>query len=137
LPESAFWPIEPCPAPRQVQSDRWKRGRDVRPAVGRYRAFRDEVRLRRVWQPTSGDLVVFLMPIPKSKPPELYSGHPHQATPDIDNLVKALLDALYEDDSPVWTLTAAKVWSLTPGIYIERRAHAIGLPFIVPNEVRQ
>ena len=35
---------------------------------------------------------------------------PHRQKPDIDNLIKALLDALYADDSHVWKITAEKRW---------------------------
>lgn len=131
--ERAFWPITPCPAPRQVAADKWKRGRDIRGPVSRYRAFRDEVKLRRVWTPGPGDLVVFLMPIPKSRVREQLDGRPHEQVPDADNLLKALLDAVLDDDSHVWTITPAKVWSLTPGIFIERRPPAIALPFKLPE----
>ena len=130
-----FWPIVPVPAPRQSNADRWRRGSNVRPCVARYHAFRDECRLRGVWQPVPGDLVVFLMPIAVSRAHEGLDGLPHEQTPDLANLVKALLDALYVSDSSVWTLTAAKTWSTTPGIYIERRATSLCLPFRVPAEL--
>ena len=35
----------------------------------------------------------------------------HQQKPDIDNLLKALMDSLLEDDSKVYQLTANKIWS--------------------------
>lgn len=116
-----FWPVVPVAAPRQVQSDRWKPKRLRRPAVGRYRAFRDECRLRRVWAPTDGDLVVFLLPIPRTRRQEGLAGTPHRQVPDVDNLLKALLDASYARDEHVAQLSVAKYWSDTPGIYIERR----------------
>ena len=46
-------------------------------------------------------------------------GKPHQQRPDIDNLVKAVLDALCEDDSFVWNIEACKLWSDKAGIDIE------------------
>lgn len=60
--EARFWAITPTPAPRQVRRDAWKPSA----AVLRYRAFRDEVAARKVWAPTPGDVLVFLMPIPRS-----------------------------------------------------------------------
>lgn len=37
-------------------------------------------------------------------------GKPHQQKPDLDNLLKSL-DALYEDDSVIWKISAEKVWA--------------------------
>lgn len=123
-----FWPIIPRPAPRQSQRDK------IEPSlmVIRYRAFCTEIRLKRVWLPTPGDLVVFLVPMPKSWPKykkaEL-DGMPKETVPDADNYLKAWLDAAYVDDAHIWTIVPAKVWSSTPGIYIERREPEIRIPF--------
>ena len=114
---------------RESRRDKWK----PRPSVVRYRAYRDECNLRRVWQPTPGDLVVFLLPIANSLPAKAkmdMDGQPHLGVPDVDNLMKALLDALYVDDREIWMITAAKLWSLTPGIYIQRR-EPIAIPMTV------
>jgi len=46
-------------------------------------------------------------------------GEPHQSKPDIDNFLKGLLDAVFEDDSAVWSIWAEKRWRDTPGIYVE------------------
>jgi Holliday junction resolvase RusA-like endonuclease len=45
-------------------------------------------------------------------------GQPHQQKPDLDNLTKSLLDALFEDDSHLghWT---SKLWGETGMIVIE------------------
>ena len=37
-------------------------------------------------------------------------GKPHTKKPDIDNLIKALLDAVFSDDAHVHTVHAEKVW---------------------------
>jgi Holliday junction resolvase RusA-like endonuclease len=37
-------------------------------------------------------------------------GKPHANKPDIDNLIKALLDAVFRDDAHVHTIHAEKVW---------------------------
>lgn len=37
-------------------------------------------------------------------------GKPHQQTPDIDNLVKAIFDCLVENDSYIHTVYAKKIW---------------------------
>ncbi|MGU0055537.1 RusA family crossover junction endodeoxyribonuclease [Enterobacter hormaechei] len=38
------------------------------------------------------------------------NGKPHQQKPDKDNLEKALLDAIFDDDSRVWDGRVTKVW---------------------------
>ena len=108
-------PLEPTPKPRMTQRDRWAK----RPSVVRYYAFCDELRI--MWGIQSYHQVVpptlalrFNMPMPaswsKKKRLEM-DGAPHQQTPDIDNLIKAFLDALCEDDSYVYSVTAEKYWS--------------------------
>ena len=128
MSEAKFWPCVPAPWVRESNRDRFK----PRDRVLRYRAFRDEVRIRHVWAPMPGDLVVFCMPIPPSWPKrrrEAMDRRPHVQVPDVDNLLKALLDACYRDDAHIWQIAAAKVWSSTPGIVIERRG-----PFELPLE---
>ncbi len=49
---------------------------------------------------------------------QLMLGKPHQQRPDIDNLVKAFLDALCEEDSYVYDIRARKFWSNTGYILI-------------------
>lgn len=126
---SKFWPIVPTPWVREGRRDKWK----PRQRVVRYRAFRDECVLRKVWPPRPGDLVIFLLPMPKSwseTSRAMHDGHRHLQTPDVDNLLKALLDAVYHDDAHIWAITAVKVWSVRPGIYISRRADPpIEMPF--------
>lgn len=43
----------------------------------------------------------------------------HQQRPDIDNLSKAVMDALCEDDSYIFSLYATKFWAEEAGIEIE------------------
>lgn len=38
-------------------------------------------------------------------------GQPHEQKPDIDNLVKGLLDALLKEDKGVHTIIASKSWA--------------------------
>lgn len=110
--------ITPVPAPRQVRSDGWK----PRPSVQRYRAFRDEVRLRRVEVPQQGARVTFILPMPSSWTKYQRSkqdGQPHRQKPDIDNLLKALLDSVYGDDCGVSDIAARKVWGREGAIIVE------------------
>lgn len=105
-----LYPVVPVPKPRQTQSDRWKQ----RPAVMRYRAFCDDLRARKCTFPESGSHVIFHMPMPaswsKKKRAEML-GQPHRQKPDVDNLTKAVLDAVLKDDSGVWDMRTTKIWS--------------------------
>ena len=115
-----IYPITPCPKPRMTQADKWKK----RPPVMRYRAFADEVRLRGVTVDESRSQVIFTIPMPKSwsKRKKLeHDGEPHRQKPDIDNLAKALLDALFEDDSHIWRFSAEKRWGYTGLVTISER----------------
>ncbi|OAT14605.1 endodeoxyribonuclease [Buttiauxella gaviniae ATCC 51604] len=38
------------------------------------------------------------------------NGKPHQSKPDCDNMLKALMDALFDDDSSIWDCRITKVW---------------------------
>lgn len=38
------------------------------------------------------------------------TGKPHQQKPDIDNLIKSVLDSLCENDAYIWQVSASKVW---------------------------
>ncbi len=100
--------ITPNTKPRMTQRDKWK----VRPCVAKYRAFKDEVRLKRVSLPETYH-VIFVMPLPakwSAKNKALMDGQAHKIVPDKDNLEKALLDAIYGDDSHVWDGRVTKVW---------------------------
>ena len=109
--------VTPVGKPRQTQSDRWKQ----RPAVMRYRAFADELRLKyREDLPDSVSLVFFI-PIPASwskKKKAAMLGKPHQQKPDCDNLAKAVLDALKKEDQTVWRCHIEKYWAETGAIAI-------------------
>lgn len=93
-----------------TRSDRW----NIRPATTKYWAFKDA--LLEAW----GDRevpqqigLVFYIPMPESwsvKKKDLMNGKPHQVKPDIDNLVKAFLDSLLEDDAAIWDVRATKYW---------------------------
>jgi Holliday junction resolvase RusA-like endonuclease len=79
----------------------------------RYRAFADEVRLRGVEVKESGSHVVFVMPMPKSwsnKKRQEMDGQPHRQKPDIDNLLKSLLDALFANDAHINKIAISKKW---------------------------
>ncbi len=108
--------VTPVPKPRQTKRDVWAK----RPCVLRYRAFADAMRVAAAkydWKlPDNGLRIRFDLPMPKSwslKKQYEMVGKPHQQKPDIDNLVKSVLDALSSDDCSVWQITAEKRWALS------------------------
>jgi Holliday junction resolvase RusA-like endonuclease len=122
------YPVEPVPAPRQVRRDAWKPSAGVQ----RYRAYRDELRYRGVRVPVPFHHVLFVLPMPASWPKAKRAAHegmPHQAKPDRDNLEKALLDAVFGEDSHVWDGRASKLWGTEPLLIISPEPIGIVLPF--------
>lgn len=113
-----FIPVKPVPKPRMTRSDAWRQ----RPAVLRYFDYKDD--MKEAWgsREVPGTFtVVFHVPIPKSfskKKRSAMHGTPHQQRPDVDNYLKAFLDALCVDDSYVWDVRVTKLWSLEPGIEV-------------------
>lgn len=113
--------VPPMPKPRMVKSDAWKK----RPAVQRYWQWKDKIRQEAANQqlvlpPTFRATFFIAMPNswPKRKKLEM-AGKEHTQTPDTDNLMKALKDALCEEDSHIWHDSPIKVWSWKPAIYVE------------------
>ena len=101
--------IVPVPKPRMTRSDKWKK----RDCVLRYLAFCDDVRFNKISLPESGYHVTFVLPMPQSwskKKKAEMEGKPHQQKPDKDNLEKALLDAIFDDDCRIWDGRVSKVW---------------------------
>ena len=120
---------KPQPKPRMTRSDKWKK----RPIVQRYYGYCNIIKL--IDNRLSGRLskivdtgrinVVFFLPIPKSRDEK--EGDPHQVTPDIDNFLKALLDAICDNDSHVHEVTMKKQYTEgPPGTYINK-LKAVGL----------
>jgi Holliday junction resolvase RusA-like endonuclease len=111
--------ITPVAKPRMTKSDKWKR----RPAVLKYRAFCDELRLK-YQQPLPASVRIdFEIAMPdswaeKKKEKMWLAGH-HTTKPDLDNLVKSVLDALCKDDSHIYRIHASKMWARTPSITIK------------------
>lgn len=113
-------PVNPMGAVRQTKRDKWKK----RPVVERYHQFRDD--LRYACKSNNFELgdtfeIIFYIPMPKSwskkKMIKMYNT-PHNQKPDIDNLVKAVMDTLMTDDKQVWKIKAEKRWSDSGSIMI-------------------
>ena len=112
------YPITPVPKPRMTQRDKWSK----RKSVLKYWAFKDEVRLHKVNLPGRGAHVTFILPMPKSWPRKKKSElnrKPHQQKPDIDNLGKALLDAIFDEDCQIWDIRLTKIWGYEGKIIID------------------
>ena len=103
--------ITPIPKPRLTRQGRFT------DRAKRYYQFAEDVREFGIQVPESGAKLSFFIPMPKSwtkKKKAHMIGTPHQQTPDIDNLIKAVLDAIYEDDKVVWDIRASKHWAVGP-----------------------
>lgn len=104
--------LNPIAKPRMTQADRWKK----RPVVMKYRAFCDELReqaIKDYFELPETFSIVFYLPMPRSWSNPLrqkMAGCPHQQRPDLDNLLKAVLDAFLLEDKMVWQVKAEKRW---------------------------
>ncbi len=113
--------LTPIPKPRMTQRDVWAK----RPCVLRYRAFCDELRLHAKAQGFTLPerfAIRFWMPMPKSwseakKAKMLHK--PHQQKPDLSNLLKAVEDALLDEDERIYEVHASKRWAAIGAIEIE------------------
>ncbi|MFW6341277.1 MAG: RusA family crossover junction endodeoxyribonuclease [Wenzhouxiangella sp.] len=129
----SIYQITPVAKPRMTQRDKWAK----RPTVLRYRAFKDHVQAMNLQLPLDGAVVTFVLPMPASwsqrKRREL-DGQPHCQKPDLDNLVKALADACFTDDSTIHTMAARKIWGASGAIHI--RPWQWGDPWPEPIEAK-
>lgn len=111
-------PLEPMGKPRMTQRDRWAK----RSVVVRYFAYCDSLRAALPGFVVPDRLgLEFSIPMPKSwsaKKRVLLKGKPHKQRPDIDNLAKAFMDALADDDSYIYSLKAEKYWDESGSIKV-------------------
>lgn len=137
--------LRPVPKFRMSQGDKialaryYKTGRAskwLKPSALRYTEFCNAVRAENLSACISLEGIsevsfVFHMPLLKSWSKAERSrsmGAPHQKRPDLDNLIKAMLDAYYPkggtvgEDSHIWKIKAAKIYTLDkPKITVELR----------------
>lgn len=109
--------IDPTPKPRMTQADRWRK----RPCVLRYFDFKDKCRDTGLTFPNYGAHLTFHVPMPKSwskKKRKAMVNTPHQQRPDVDNYLKATMDAVLDEDSGVYDVRASKYWAETGAIEI-------------------
>lgn len=109
--------------PRMTQRDKWKQ----RPVVLRYRAWCDLVRFaagrtEKITLTYGIHLsAVFYLPCPVSwsqAERDRLMGTPHVGKPDVDNLLKGLMDALFVNDALVWSIEAKKYWDNRLGPHV-------------------
>ena len=111
-------PVTPLGKPRMTQMDKWKK----RPVVLKYHAFKDDLR-DHITDLPEVLTITFHLPMPKSwskiKQKE-FEGAPHKSRPDLDNLLKAIMDAVLMEDSHIHTFKdCKKVWAYEGSIEIE------------------
>ena len=112
--------IQPVAKPRMTRSDRWKK----RPVVLKYWQFKDALKEKaeqKNWDLSKDVTIYFSIAMPKSwskKKKKQMNLQPHQQKPDIDNLIKSVLDSLAEDDSYVYSVNAKKYWSEKGNVWI-------------------
>jgi len=125
LGEPRVYLFEPVPAPRMTKAASYS----DKPGVVKFRAFCAEVRRREIELPGAFRVEFFL-----AMPPSWTEAHrdhargeTHNVKPDLDNLVKALMDAVFYKrkggDSHIWCVVASKRWS-------EAESHFIVTPIL-------
>ena len=108
-----------------TQRDRWAR----RPCVLRYYEYKDKIVDAIPWEHDDKSVKIrtvkstFFFKPPKSwsrkKMREILADGLHRQKPDIDNLLKGVLDSLVADDSSVCCIKADKLWSEVPRTVIQ------------------
>jgi Holliday junction resolvase RusA-like endonuclease len=95
-----------------TQRDRWNQ----RPSVRAYNEYRNALALLSMsegWEPGEALRLTFVIPMPPSwsgKKKFVMAGTPHRQRPDLDNLVKGLLDS-FGEDAQIWRIEAEKRWA--------------------------
>ena len=113
-------PGAPMGKPRMTQRDKWAQ----RDCVMQYRAWCDRARLNCLGvtaTPVALDFTAHI-PMPPSwskKKQAAMAGELHRQKPDLDNIAKAIMDALWEDDSGIAHLHGHKFWCRNEDANIE------------------
>jgi Holliday junction resolvase RusA-like endonuclease len=113
--------VYPIGKPRMTRRDKWAK----RPAVLKYRIFADA--LRTCMEGIDLSDVIFLgvvayLPFPASygaKKREALAGKPHREKPDFDNVLKAVADALVDEDKGIALSSFRKYWEDDKGPRLE------------------
>lgn len=119
--------IKPMGKVRMVAGDKWvfklpesklsEKQLKRKAFLQKYWDYKDELRKQAAISdfviPSSNYWLVFTIPMAKSwskKKKREYDGQPHQQKPDKDNLEKAFLDCLCDEDSHVFDGRVTKIW---------------------------
>jgi Holliday junction resolvase RusA-like endonuclease len=102
-----------------TKSDAWKK----RPCVVKYWAYKAKLQGMVEWRLIDVCEYYFIfhlkMPNSWSEGKKLnMDGQPHKSRPDLDNLHKGLLDAIYKEDGHVWKIASEKVWARKSSIEV-------------------
>lgn len=116
--------VEPVGKPRMTQRDKWL----VRAPVAKYRSFCDALRADVALHKLEFSMLaplelLFVLPMPRSwsaRKRASKNGGPCRSRPDIDNLIKGVLDALFEEDCGVWKVTAEKQWGVEGFVFVRQ-----------------
>jgi len=104
--------IDPVGKPRMTRRDAWAH----RKCVDDYFAFKDKLVLlakKSKFILPDKFRVEFLIRMPNSwsdKKKKEMIGKPHQQKPDLDNLVKSIMDCLRKSDASVYHINMSKTW---------------------------
>ncbi len=93
-----------------------------RKCVLKYWAYKAELKILGAYLPESNSHLIFYLPMPKSlsKKKKLKMNlMPHQQIPDLDNLEKGFLDAIFENDAHIWDGRITKRWAYTGYITVD------------------
>lgn len=96
----------------------------------RYFAFRDKVKFVGV-KLQSPCKITFYIQMPNSwsqRKKNDFNGKPHMNKPDCDNLLKALLDSVFDDDAHMWSVAVEKRWAARGYITVEKFPQDVYLP---------
>lgn len=115
--------VKPIGAVRMNRSDVWRK--PVRPEVGRYRIFKEIMRLA-VRAVATPDAIYLKAYIPmwdswSEKKKLAMDKQPHRQKPDGDNIIKAAQDSMFGQDCNIWMTGAAKYWTRAGNERIELR----------------
>lgn len=98
----------PVPKPRMTVADKWKK----RPVIQNYWAFKDTIVKEALRQKfVLGEAFEIEFGLPLTTKSKKVLGTPHRQRPDVDNLLKAVMDCLLPEDSSVHTVYVSKRWS--------------------------
>lgn len=123
--------VIPMGAVRMTQSDKWKTDpnhrnplKRQRDSVRRYFEFKNKVveTCKITGFKIKNHLdAVFFIPMPDSwslKKKERMNGMPHKSRPDIDNIIKGILDSILEEDGCIYWIKAEKRYAYKGSIVI-------------------